>query len=767
MRMTSIQLKNFGSFQDAAIDLSGISTAVITGQNGAGKSTGFVDAPLWALFGKCRTTPDQMLRLGAIDMAVTLEFELNLQTYRVIRKRSLATKAGKSDLSLQIMNGHSWEDASGARLADTQQKITDLLNSDYELLVSTGVLVQGQADKFSRATPSERKAILAQILRLDQYGPLKQAANRHLTIAEAKHGEKATQLRTLEAEAATVAELEARHAEVSDALSESQRVLKQLEQHQDELTTKKATLAAELEQLTAIPDQISKLQTQRSTVVSSMQVLTGRRDRAAKILANRTTIEAKVIEEQQLQMDFETALREEEELDQAIDALMKDQLAITGSVNQGVLLERESSAALNEIARAIDLYKQESDRLLKEIERAEDTGLLLTNVPCGAGLQAVCQFTLQAVKVQAALPDKRQVYGNRWNATMDNAEHICPEAVAAARVLEGRLTEWEAHQYEAQADQIQQLLTALREKRSNLKVSKDRVQVSIKAAAAYTVLVQELEAAERELKSVDQDLERLDSDQAQIEIDLEQLQARQADRTKVQQDHDDVVRSLQQDVIYLTRLRTDGQTAIGRLKELELEIKHAQDAARQAEQLQQECRQLQTDARQFQALATAYGQIPILILETALPLLEEETNRILGKISTSGLRVTINTQKALKSRDGLAETLDIAVRDVFGERLLENFSGGERARVDLAIRIGLSKLLANRAGARLETLILDEAFAAVDREGVEQLVECLPLLSQEFPLILFVTHDESFKSAIAQQLVVSKGPHGSQVTVVA
>ncbi|MFZ3015337.1 MAG: SbcC/MukB-like Walker B domain-containing protein, partial [Nitrospira sp.] len=169
----------------------------------------------------------------------------------------------------------------------------------------------------------------------------------------------------------------------------------------------------------------------------------------------------------------------------------------------------------------------------------------------------------------------------------------------------------------------------------------------------------------------------------------------------------------------------------------------------------------------FQMLAAAYTQIPVLILESSIPLLEEEANRILGKISSSGLRVTLETQKALKSRDGLAETLDINVRDVFGERMLECFSGGERARVDLAIRIGLSRLLANRAGARLETLVVDEAFAAVDREGVEQLVECLPMLTEEFPVILFITHDESFKSSIAQQILVSKDGSGSVVEIIA
>lgn len=767
MKLQTLQLKNFGSYRDATIDLTEIAAAVVTGTNGAGKSTGFVDAPLAALFGKCRVSLDDIMALGTDDMVLTLTFQLNGQTYRVIRKRSKKTKAGKSELALQIAHGDSWEDASGARIQDTQDKICRLLNADYELITATGFLLQGQADRFSRATPTERKAILAQILRLDQYGPLKQAANRQVTIADAKHGEKRLLLTSLETEAGTLASLEARQTEVAGALAESQKAIEQLEAHQQELMTKKARLAAELEQLAAIPEQISALLTQQTTIRSSQLAMAGRRERAAKILANRATIEAKVQEEAALQHDFERLLIQEDELGQAIDQLMKDHALAIQRVNEGSTLQREVAEAVAHVARLVADYRRETERLEQDVMRDDKTVGLLTQVPCGADLQSTCQFTLQAVKVQDALPVKRKALGDRCAATLANALRIAPEAVAAVDFLEARMKAWDEHHYQAEADRMAAHLTTLREDRTATRSRKETVQKELKALTVYTTLVPELAAAEREGVQLDQDLVRIAGDLSSTAEQLQQLQSRQADREKVKASHDDVASSLQQDQQYLARLRADGQTAVGRLKEIELEIKQAQDAARQAELLRQECAQLLTDGRHFQALATAYSQIPVLILETAIPLLEEEANRILAKISTSGLRVTFNTQKALKSRDGLAETLDIAVRDVFGERMLENFSGGERARVDLAVRIGLSKLLANRAGSRLETLIVDEAFAAVDREGVEQLVECLPMLTQEFPVILFITHDENFKSSIAQQIIVTKDHNGSKVEVVA
>ena len=63
------------------------------------------------------------------------------------------------------------------------------------------------------------------------------------------------------------------------------------------------------------------------------------------------------------------------------------------------------------------------------------------------------------------------------------------------------------------------------------------------------------------------------------------------------------------------------------------------------------------------------------------------------------------------SGDVISETLDIRISDEVGTRDYEMYSGGEAFRVDLALRIALARLLAERAGATLPTLIIDEGFA--------------------------------------------------------
>lgn len=765
MKLETLELKNFGSYRDAVIDLRDVAAAVVTGTNGAGKSTGFVDAPLAALFGKCRVSLDDMMALGTDDMVLTLTLALNGQRYRVIRKRSKKTKAGKSELALQIANGDGWEDASGARIQDTQEKICALLNADYDLLTATGFLLQGQADRFSRATPTERKAILAQILRLDQYGPLKQAANRHGAIAQTKADERRTQLRWLTATAETIPSLEARQLELTAALTQSEQALAQLEVHQQERTTQKAALAAELDQLEAVPAQIAALTAQQAELTTSQQLKLNRKDRAAKILANRETINEKVLAHAAAQA-AETQL-EAERLQLAGEATtLGNKLSdIRLKLADGIALDRDLLVAQAEVDRQVQRYVAETQRIESDLAKSRNAVAFLQQVPCGSELQRQCQFTLQAVQIEASLPAREQAFQARHAA--DDVGLIAPEACAALRVLAARQVEWRKHAHDQEAADLERQINIVAQKQNDCERRRAATRAELTELAKFTALAPELAAAERELASVEQDLALHATEQVRIESELAQLTARQADRARLVTELQRVTASLQQDTIYLAKLRTDSQTAIGRLKELELELKQAQEASVHAADLQREVAVLEVDHHQFDALATAYTQIPVLILESSIPLLEEEANRILGRISPSGMRVRLDTQKALKSRDGLAETLEIIVRDVYGERPYESFSGGERARLDLALRIGLSKLLANRAGAKLETLIVDEGFAAVDQDGVQSLVECLPMLSQEFPLILFITHDENFKSAIAQRIVVHKGAEGSTVEVMA
>src|SRR5205823_1466406 len=102
----------------------------------------------------------------------------------------------------------------------------------------------------------------------------------------------------------------------------------------------------------------------------------------------------------------------------------------------------------------------------------------------------------------------------------------------------------------------------------------------------------------------------------------------------------------------------------------------------------------------YSDLATAFGRngIPAIIIENVIPELEDEANELLGRMTDGRMNVQLRTQEDLKTREGVRETLDVIISDELGTRPYGLYSGGESFRVNFALRVALSKLLARRAG---------------------------------------------------------------------
>jgi exonuclease SbcC len=160
--------------------------------------------------------------------------------------------------------------------------------------------------------------------------------------------------------------------------------------------------------------------------------------------------------------------------------------------------------------------------------------------------------------------------------------------------------------------------------------------------------------------------------------------------------------------------------------------------------------------------------VPALLIEQALPEIEVQANELLDRLSGGNMSVTFATQRDYKdkNRDDKKETLDIRISDGAGQRDYEMFSGGEAFRVNFAIRLALSKVLAQRAGARLQTLVIDEGFGSQDAEGRQRLIEAINLVKGDFSKVLVITHLDELKEAFPNRIEVEKTLRGSTVTVI-
>ena len=175
---------------------------------------------------------------------------------------------------------------------------------------------------------------------------------------------------------------------------------------------------------------------------------------------------------------------------------------------------------------------------------------------------------------------------------------------------------------------------------------------------------------------------------------------------------------------------------------------------------------LEAQASLTAELRASFGKlgVPAMIIETVIPELEQQANDLLRRMSDGRMMLRFDTQR--ERVDGkLDETLDITIADELGARPYELYSGGEAFRINFAIRIALSKLLARRAGAQLRALFIDEGFGSQDEAGRAKMLAAIQTIKSDFDLILVITHIDELRDRFPLRLLVTKTTDGSQVTI--
>ncbi|EFO79053.1 SMC domain-containing protein [Oscillochloris trichoides DG-6] len=213
----------------------------------------------------------------------------------------------------------------------------------------------------------------------------------------------------------------------------------------------------------------------------------------------------------------------------------------------------------------------------------------------------------------------------------------------------------------------------------------------------------------------------------------------------------------------LRRIRVTLQVSQQDLGEKQAYLKRAQADAEQLEREQANERALSLRQDLFAELGEAFGKkgVQAMLIESAIPQIEDEANRLLGRMTDNQMHLSIEMQRDTKKGDTV-ETLEIKIADALGTRVYDAFSGGEALRANFAVRIALSRLLARRAGARLETLVIDEGFGALDASGRERMVEAITGVQADFRRIIVITHIDELKERFPAQIEITKTAHGSR-----
>jgi exonuclease SbcC len=777
MRITGLKFKDFCSYGETdMLDLSTINAVIITGRNGAGKST-ILKGIRWCLWGFTEAGLDDVIRLGQKEAQVTVEFIQGGANYRVTRTRTKTAKTATSSLDFEIQIEGRWESRAGTGLTDTEKRIIQILGLDYELAAATSFAEQDNWAAICKATPLERRTILARLAGLDAWADYRVIVRNMGRTIKGQLDGLIIQIDRLQPLAATVLEkaesltgfrVDLENA-IQAALTSEESYQKAAEAHQKAIKTH-ADIGAARQRMNDAQTRLDALNRNKLNKADDLKIL-------ADDIAEFKPVNVELAADKLTQtMADQKAANEKKTA--AYDALATAQGNVGGTTIKiraaqdriADLQESASRAAAeteNNRMREIAAAEREVRNAESQLETLTKTASRLATVPCaGAGEYAGCSLISIAVDAQKDVPAAKTAVetakANLETLREKYKNHVI--GVVAPEII----------------DPIQKQITGLKSELEELKMMVEVAQITFDGAREdYETATDNVEKSRRESDTATAEARRQENRRAMHKAARDNLI--EIEGTII--DQEGVVKKLQADPLLTTpdvdnleqakwnndsaysamqEKQTSRETCRVHVSQQEKDLVIAENAATEIGLLSTNADELRQKLADCNDLDVAYRDVPTLIIETIVPEIESEANALLEKVSSSGLSLALITQKAAKDgSDKVVETMDLLVRDTAGERPYEVYSGGERFRITWAFRVALAHVLTARAGISLDTMTLDEGFGSLDQEGLSAFTATMAETTAMFGLTMVISHVGEMTDAFPHRLRVVKTENGS------
>jgi exonuclease SbcC len=483
----------------------------------------------------------------------------------------------------------------------------------------------------------------------------------------------------------------------------------------------------------------------------------------------RATLEAAQAEADSTAARLEQAERQWADLEQTRTELVSLQRQIDDLTRRIVAAERERAEAAQELAAV----QAQADRAalesaLTEVRRAlEVLGTLdteLEQVTTALGEARTGAAHLKGLN--QAMVAESDPLKTRLSVLQASQSPTCPTCGQTLtedhrhRLVDEIQSDLEARREAYRVHQAQ--LREIESRAADLERQQAGLQARLRERPALEKRRGELEAAWQHAEAAGERARALEARLARWEHDAVADQAARADLERRADESEARLRAASLTQADLDRLRLEKRLADERVGGARQQLHALEAFAKQREARLAERQRLDLERGLFEDLRQAFGKrgVPAMVIETVVPELERAANELLGRMTDGRMHVRIETQRESKEGE-LREALDILISDELGTRAYELYSGGEAFRIDFAVRIALSRLLARRAGAQLRCLFIDEGFGSQDTRGREQLVATINSIQDDFDRILVITHIDELKDAFPVRIEIRKTTEGS------
>ena len=794
MQITRLRLCNFRQHENTLLELGPGLTGII-GPNGAGKTT-LLEAVAWAMYGMpaARGTRESIRRRGAPPRSkceVELDFVLGAHRYRVLRT---------------LTGAELFQDGEPAPIANSIQSVTDkvtrLLGMTREEFFNTYFTGQKELAVMAAMSAPERAQFLSRVLGYERIRTAQDRLRERRSALRARHealegslpdpaeldaegvrvAERlaaATNARTTAAE--QMARAESRLAEVGPRWEAAQGVRETAAKLDSEHGVLQARLHAAAERLTTLErerDAARVAVTRLAEIESALTSLAGLRverdelERRAAAVSARAEAAAQADALRHRRADLERRLSELPPAD-AVAAAERAERDLRARLTAATLQATERRTAW--VRDAQDAQTKREGLLAQYQELKHQRGAIMDAGPDGAC--PTCSRPLggefeAVIGVLDRQLDEVLVNGNYYKQRIEQLRDEPPDLEALDREIVGLERE-----VSGAVGRVSALHAATRE-----------------AAAAQAELervVAGLQEAERRLgaDASEYDRARHETVRARL-LELEPLSL-QAERVRGTAEREAALAAeAESHGRAAAAMRAELESLAGRLRELgyneeayhaaRLAAEQAQQERRHAEitlvRARSECTGAEEAARALERRRAERAEREAEIRRVAADLaLHQELDRALVDLRTdlnAGLRPELSELASAFVRDLTnGRYTDLELDEQYVPTLLDEgdpktvISGGEEDIANLALRLAISQMIADRAGQPLSLLILDEIFGSLDENRRAAVVELLRSLADRFPQVILITHIDAVREGFDRIVRVGLDP-GRGVAVV-
>jgi DNA repair exonuclease SbcCD ATPase subunit len=748
VRITRLHLRNYRVYEEP-LDLEIPAGVVgIYGPNGAGKSY-LIESILWTLFGRARTSKDEVRTAGVnADCVTEVEFEHEGHLYLVRRTISGINSTVKAEAHadrLQVAEG----------VNDVKKYVHSILGMDDAAFRASVFAEQKQVAAFSQQTAAERRKLVLKLLGITPLDGARDQARRDAKTAIEQHDRVRSLLPNLDALKVAVEDARsAAEARATEAKSEATAL--------ETAKEKAANADAAFAKLDDIRQEHEKLVADGKAVRTELDGVAKRVDELTKELAELATAHARLAELKPAVDGLATAearLKLLELVQQAEAAVAA--VAIGGTPPptpdpDGAEKLAEAATAAREAAAQIDGALNGAKQ---ELERAEAAVHRSAELTPGA----LCPLCGQALgdafeRVLAHRTDEVEEARTRVSALTTQRDELMASAATATKQAKQAATElakaqeaWAVHQ--KLVDRRSEAERMLAEARALLDPPATEGEID-----DIRRRVKDGQAAAAECQRLQGRLER----QSVAESELESAKARHGDLDGRRQALLEKVHSLDFQSEKLDAARTERELFRGRVEaattaanqaalvaerakvNAEAEAKRLEDGEKQHEQLAT----LADDSRHLGRLADLLNLFRNAVVATVGPALAAQAAALFAELT--------DHEYDLLQVD--PDTYDIQIVDGGHEYGMDRFSGSETDLANLALRVAISEHVRFLSGGAVGLLVLDEVFGPLDEDRKTRMLQALEHLKGRFRQILVVTHDVDIKQELPNAIQVLKLP---------